>query len=378
MKIAINTTPLLSTLTGVGNYTYQTARALARLAPENEYSYYYGYFSKKLFAAENRGAFYEIKELVKRAPVIKKFARALKDNICPLTLKPFDLYFEPNFIPLRVRAKRTVVSVMDFSFEVYPQWHPRERIEYFRKKFWKNIGRADRIIAISDFVRDEAVNKFGLPAEKVRVVRLGFNKEVFRRMAAEELAPVKAKYSLPDRFMLCVGSMEPRKNLLSLLKAYISLPPAARGGFKLVFAGFKGWENREIMDLLEKVKDDAVYLGYITDAELGALYNLASFFVYPSFYEGFGLPPLEAMACGCPVVVSRAASLPEVCGDAAVYVDPFDIDSIAAGIARVAGDEPLRKALRVAGLKRSEEFSWEKTAVQHLEIFKEAVNIPAP
>jgi len=373
MKVAINTTPLLSTLTGVGNYTYQTAKAIARLAPENEYSYYYGYYSKKLFASENKGAFYEVKELVKQVPAIKKFARFIKDNVCPLTLKPFDLYFEPNFIPLRVRAKRTVVSVMDFSFEDYPQWHPQERMEYFRKKFWKNIGRADRIIAISEFVRDEAVNKFGLPAEKVRVVRLGFNKDVFRLMAPDELAPVKAKFSLPDTFMLCVGSMEPRKNLLNLLKAYLSLPAAVRKGFKLVFVGFKGWENREIMDLIEKVKEDAVYLGYIADAELGALYNLASFFVYPSFYEGFGLPPLEAMACGCPVVVSRAASLPEVCGEAAVYVDPFDIDSIAAGIARVAGDEALRAGLRAAGLKRSKEFSWEQSAAQHLKIFDEAM-----
>jgi len=373
MKIAINTTPLLSTLTGVGNYTYQTAKALARLAPENDYSYYYGYFSKKLFASENKGAFYEIKELVKQVPAMKKFARGIKDNICPLTLKPFDLYFEPNFIPLRVRARRTVVSVMDFSFEVYPQWHPQERIEYFRKKFWKNIGRADRIIAISNFVRDEAVNKFNLPAEKVRVVRLGFNKDVFRLMAPGELAPVKAKYGLPDTFMLCVGSMEPRKNLLNLLKAYLSLTAAVRKEFKLVFVGFKGWENREIMDLIEKVKDDAVYLGYITDAELGALYNLASFFVYPSFYEGFGLPPLEAMACGCPVVVSHAASLPEVCGDAAIYVNPLDPESIAGGIQKAATDELLRKALRSAGLKRSEEFSWEKTAVQHLEIFDEVM-----
>ncbi|MFA6433289.1 MAG: glycosyltransferase family 1 protein [Elusimicrobiales bacterium] len=373
MKIAINTTPLLSTLTGVGNYTYQTARAMALLAPENDYSYYYGYFSKKLFASENRGAFYEIKELVKQVPAMKKFARSIKDNICPLTLKPFDLYFEPNFIPLRVRARRTVVSIMDFSFEDYPQWHPRERIDYFRKKFWKNIGRADGIIAISDFVRDEAVNKFGLPAEKLRVVRLGFNKEVFRLMSAEELAPVKAKYSLPDRFILCVGSMEPRKNLISLLKAYSSLDRSARAGFKLVFVGFKGWENKEIMELLAKVKDEAVYLGYITDAELGALYNLASFFLYPSFYEGFGLPPLEAMACGCPVVVSKAASLPEVCGGAAVYIDPHDIDGIAQGIKKVAGDDSLRKTLSSAGLERAKLFSWEKTAQEHLEIFKAIV-----
>ena len=372
MRIAINATPLLSTLTGVGNYIFQTSKALARVAPEHEYSYYYGYYTKKLFAAEGKGLFYEIKEIVKQVPATKKFARAIKDNISPLTLKPFDLYFEPNFIPLKIRARRTVVSVMDFSFELYPQWHPSERMEYFRKKFWKNIGRADRIIAISDFVRDEAVNKFGLPAEKVRTVRLGFNREVFRPMSREELAPVRAKFSLPEKFILCVGSMEPRKNLINLLRAYVSLPKEIRSAYKVVFAGFKGWENKEIMSLLAELKRDAVYLGYITDFELGALYNMATLFAYPSFYEGFGLPPLEAMACGCPVVVSRAASLPEVCGSAAVYVEPFDPSSIARGIERLAGDPVLRASLREAGLARAAQFSWESSAAEHLKIFEEA------
>ena len=374
MRIAVNAIPLLSPLTGVGNYTSHTIKHLLRLAPENECSYYYGYFfSKRLFLNEQvRGNITRAREIVKNIPGLWDIAKEAQRQAAALTLKPFDIYFEPNFIPLKVRAKHTIVSVMDFSFEKYPEWHPRERIKYFNRRFWKDIKRADRIIAISEFVRDEAVNKFNLPADKVRVVRLGVNKDVFRLMAPAELVPARVKFSLPDRFMLCVGSMEPRKNLLNLLKAYLSLPASVRKEFKLVFVGFKGWENREIMDLIEKVKENVVYLGYITAAELGALYNLASFFVYPSFYEGFGLPPLEAMACGCPVVVSRAASLPEVCGDAAVYIDPFDTDSIAAGITKAAGDETLRAGLRSAGLKRAGQFSWEQTAAEHLKIFEEA------
>lgn len=375
MRIAVNAIPLLSPLTGVGVYTYQTLKNILRLAPDNEYRYYYGYFfTRNIFADDQtRGKIYKAKETVKHVPGLWEVAKEVQCHAAALTLKSFDLYFEPNFIPLNVRAKKTVVSIMDFSFEKYPEWHPKERIKYFTRKFRKNIGRADRIIAISDFVRDEAVNEFGLPAEKVNVVRLGFNQEVFRPLPKEALAPVGRKYALPEKFILCVGSMEPRKNLLNLLKAYTSLPKSMRNEFKLVFAGFKGWENREIMDLISKVKEDVVYLGYVTDAELGAIYNLASLFVYPSFYEGFGLPPLEAMACGCPVVVSRVASLPEVCGEAAVYVEPAEVDSIAAGMRKALEGEELRKELRAAGLARSGLFSWEKTAAEHLRIFGEVV-----
>ncbi|MCX5793005.1 MAG: glycosyltransferase family 1 protein [Elusimicrobia bacterium] len=289
-------------------------------------------------------------------------------------LRSFELYFEPNFIPLEIRAKRRVVTVHDFSFELHPQWHPKERVEHFAGNFWKNIGRADRIIVPSDFIRDEAVNRFGLPAEKVRRIHNGFSREQFHPCAPAETAAVRQKYSLPENFILFVGSMEPRKNILNLLKAYAGLGAALRKDLKLVLAGFKGWENREIMDLIGKVKEDVLYLGYLQDAELGALYNLAVLFAYPSRYEGFGLPPLEAMACGCPVVVSRAASLPEVCGGAAVYVDPLDTESIAEGLRKVAQDEPLRKTMRAAGLERARLFSWESSAREHLKLFKEVCN----
>ena len=374
MKIAINAAPLLLPLTGVGNYTYHIAKELARLAPENDYSYYYGYFSKSLYTGRYKGVLNGVKEFVKKIPFGGEIARRLKHSLPSLNPESFDLYFEPNFIPLKIRARRIVVTVMDFSFKLYPQWHPKERADYFEKHFWENIGRADKIIVASEFIKEEAINKFGLPADKIKTIPLGFSKAAFRPYAPGEAAAVRKKYSLPENFILFVGSLEPRKNLLSLLKAYISLDEALRGEFKLVLAGFKGWENGEIMELLAKVKKDVVYLGYLPDAELGALYNLASLFAYPSYYEGFGLPPLEAMACGCPVVVSRAASLPEVCGDAAYYVDPLDIESIAQGILTVARDEALRKSMKAAGLERAKRFSWESSALEHLKIFKEAVD----
>jgi glycosyltransferase involved in cell wall biosynthesis len=136
------------------------------------------------------------------------------------------------------------------------------------------------------------------------------------------LETVKAQYRLPENFILFVGSIEPRKNLKRLLQAYTDMDDKIRKEFKLVLIGFKGWENEEIMRLIHKLKSDIFYLGYLPEEELGKLYNLARLSIYPSLYEGFGLPPLEAMACGCPIIVSHTASLPEVCGDAAFYADP--------------------------------------------------------
>jgi glycosyltransferase involved in cell wall biosynthesis len=151
----------------------------------------------------------------------------------------------------------------------------------------------------------------------------------------------------------------------------LDLEGPIRKEFKIVLVGFKGWENEEIVSLIQKLKSDVLYLGYVPDNELGKFYNLASLFVYPSFYEGFGLPPLEAMACGCPVIVSNVASLPEVCGEAVFYVDPNDIGCITQGMNRVLNDETLRKSLIMKGLERSKLFSWEKSAKEHLKVFEE-------
>jgi glycosyltransferase involved in cell wall biosynthesis len=138
--------------------------------------------------------------------------------------------------------------------------------------------------------------------------------------------------------------------------------------------GFEGWNNPEVMELLNKIGDDAKYMGYIQTKNLAYIYNLANLFIFPSLYEGFGLPPLEAMASGCPVVVSNVASLPEVCGDAAYYVNPYDVESIADGIYKVVNDKELRENLVQKGLERAKLFSWEKSAREHLKVFEEVLN----
>jgi glycosyltransferase involved in cell wall biosynthesis len=375
MKIAIDAILLLSPLTGVGNYAYQIAKALQSIDPVNEYTYFYGFYSSNLISPEERpDNFSRLKETVRKIPFLGTLAKNLRDVANYFSSRTFDLYFEPHFIPLRIPAKHTVVTVPDFSFSRFPEWHSQDKVRYFQKHFWKKIDQAERIILISDFIREEASQLFRFPADRLTTIHLGFDPDIFRVYPPQDLLPVRRKYHLPENFMLFVGSIEPRKNLRSLLRAYMELEEPVRKEFKIVLVGFEGWKNEEIMSLLGKLEPDVLYLGYVPDNELGKFYNLASLFVYPSFYEGFCLPPLEAMACGCPVIVSNAASLPEVCGEAAFYVDPNDIGSIARGMDRVLKDETLRKSMIAKGLERSRLFSWEKSAREHLKVFEEVMN----
>jgi len=369
MKIVINTIPLLSPLAGVGHYIYNLLIEFQRLRPDIQYTFYYGYFGKKLkvYGEGEAAGFYRLKEWVKKSPVVSPYARKLKDTLAQINLKKYDLYFEPNFIPLGIKSKKIVTTVHDFSFHLHPEWHPRERTEYFSRNFFKRIEKADLIITGSRYIEREAFDLFIGKDLRIVTIYYGYNDALFHpnKKAGEEKASPSGNY------ILFVGSVEPRKNLLGLLKAYLLLPEYMKKDFQLLLTGSKGGGNQEIVERMEQLKGRVHYLGYLNNEELAALYRGASCLVFPSFYEGFGLPPLEAMACGCPVIVSNVASLPEVCGDAAYYVNPYDVESIAEGMYKVLTDEDLRRSLIEKGLERAKLFSWEKCAKEHLEAFEE-------
>jgi glycosyltransferase involved in cell wall biosynthesis len=223
-------------------------------------------------------------------------------------------------------------------------------------------------------VKEEAKQFLEIDENRIKVIFMGYDKIIFKQNHKEEIISFRKFKKLPEHFILFVGSIEPRKNLISLLKAYLLLPEYIKRDFKLLLVGLKGWKNVEILELLNKLKGNAEYLGFVDNEELAGLYRKASCFVYPSLYEGFGLPPLEAMACGCPVVTSDVASLPEVCGDAAYYINPYNVESIAEGIHKVLTDRNLRQNLIERGLERSKLFSWEKSAREHIKVFEEVSN----
>lgn len=389
MKIVVNTNSLLTPLTGIGQYTYQICKALRELNPEDRYTYYYGFFSPELFRSDGAQSdaspeqkkinFYkQMKQWVKKIPVVGKFGRDLRTSVNFgkqwLTGERHDLYFEPNFIPLReIFARRTVTMVFDLSVPLHPEWHPEERVKIFKRQFFKGLKKTDRVLTATQFIKGQIQEHLNVPENRISVTPISCNKEIFRPRAAEETREAALRLKLPKNYIAFVGSVEPRKNILGLLKAYAALKPALRNEVGIVFCGPEGWKNEAVFNFIRDkgLMDRITRLHYISDEDLSVVYQNAMALVYPSFYEGFGLPPLEALSSGCPVIVSDIPPHREVCGDAALYADPNDPEAIADAIRRVAEDSALRTRLKDSGLLQARKFSWESAARQTMDAFKD-------
>jgi glycosyltransferase involved in cell wall biosynthesis len=370
-RIAIDVIPLLGRLTGVGHYIHELVLQFSKLPPAYEYVYYYGYFSKRILKGSKR--IHRFKDFLSKMPFLRTSLRGFRGTVAKYHRAEFDLYFEPNYIPLDIRAKSIVTTVHDFSFQLFPEAHPKDRVRYFAKNFLGNVRRSTKIITDSGYTKTEAMDFLRIPAEMITPVHLGVDHDAFKNYPRDVLESCKREFRLPERFILFVGTREPRKNLDRLVHAYAELPDRIRRDFSLVLVGPRGWGKGD-PSVRQKQDNRVMVLDYVETHKLAQIYNLATAFVYPSLYEGFGLPPLEAMACGCPVIVSRAACLPEVCADAACYVDPTDVQSIAEGIDKVLADEELRRSLIKTGRERAKLFTWENTARKTLEVFDEVLS----
>ena len=360
---------LLFPLTGIGRYTYEVAKILQK-KEEFELNYFYGYYSKKLLKQTTQSNPKSLKSIIIKIPLLKKVARAILTLSSRLFSPKYNLYWQPNFIPNEgIKAKKIVTSVHDFSFILYRDFHPKERIEHIEKYFFKNVAKSDMIITGSHFTKEEIVKYLNFSEDKIEVIHHGIDHNLFKVYQEP-----KVDFELPKKYILSVGSIEPRKNLLGLLKAYALLDEKLKSEYQLVLVGFKGWENIEIMELIKQNEKSIHYLGFITDEELAQVYNLTSLFVFPSFYEGFGLPPLEAMACGSPVVCSDSSSLPEVGGDAVVYCNPQDTNDIKEKIEIVLNNTTLQNEMIDKGLQQAKKFSWEKSSKEHMRVFEELMS----
>jgi glycosyltransferase involved in cell wall biosynthesis len=375
-KILIDGLMLLSPFTGIAKYTYENSKRMQ--LDNSDIYYYYGYFSSKLIEPTSSNTqkipfIKKLKAMIVKNELIKKFVRTIiLKYLTHFYKKEFDIFWEPNHLSnAKIKAKYRVTTVHDLSFHLHPDWHPKERVEYFEKYFWDEIVKSDRIITGSHYSKQELLEYIDFDADKVDVIYHGVDLNNFKSYSKEILQNSKKQFCLPEKFILSVGSIEPRKNLLSLLSAYKNLSKKQKEEYKLVLVGFKGWRNDDVMTILNEEENNIIYLGYLSDLELAYVYNLASLFCYPSFYEGFGLPPLEAMACGTPVITSNITSIPEVCEDAAIYVDPYSVQDIKEKMALLLQDTALQKKMIEKGLQRVKQFTWDKSAHRHLEVFNE-------
>ena len=264
-----------------------------------------------------------------------------------------------------------VMTVHDLCPFIKPELFPSHILRRLTLFLKKGIEKALHIITVSEATKRDIINCFGVDENKITVAHLGVNRQYKPVNDKEAIDHVIGKYGISRPYILYVGKIQARKNVIRLLQAFKYLKEKIRIEHKLVMVGKHMWESSNLADELDGKQDDIIMTGHADVADLPFLYNGADCFVYPSLFEGFGIPPLESMACGVPTVISNTTSLPEVAGDSSIYVDPLDITSISGGIERVLSSSELQQELRQKGLIRAAEFTWDKTAQKTLEVYRQ-------
>ncbi len=371
MRIAIDAHSVGAKLAGNESYATNLIEALAQVDSVNEYTLY-------VTTAEARARFsqpspnFRVQTTFPHTPLIR----------IPVTLaaelrkRPVDVlhvqFTAPPFSPCPV-----VVSVHDLSFEHLPQTFNRRSRTQLRLTVRHSVKKAARILTLSEHTRRDMIETYGTSPERITAIPLAAPSYFGRVREERELQRVRHIYGIEGDYILCVSSIQPRKNLSRLVRAYESLRNKRGPGKlpKLVLVGKCAWLYDETLRSIEegRMKDSIILTGYVPQSDLPALYSGSICFVYPSYFEGFGLPPLEAMKCGTPVIAGNRTSLPEVVGDAGILVDPFDVNAIAAAIERLVDDPDLRQQLSVKGVARSRLFDWNETARRTLNIYEQVV-----
>jgi alpha-1,3-rhamnosyl/mannosyltransferase len=293
------------------------------------------------------------------------------DSVCKQS--PYDVYHEPNFVPLQSDLP-TVATVHDLSVLLHPQWHPADRVAHFERRFRRGLQRCRHFLAISEFGRREIINALGLSPQRVTRTFMGIRPGL-GPMASAEVQETLKRLGLPSQYLLYLGTIEPRKNLLTLLKAYCDLPVEVRERFPLLLVGGWGWNAGDVADYLhgEARHRGVRHLGYVPEGCLPALYNGARALAFPSFYEGFGLPPLEMMACGGAVLASTAGALVETVGSKAHLIDPLDLEGWRDALLQVMTDDDWWRDLRRGTAAVARPFTWERCAADTLAVYRSLV-----
>ena len=373
--------------TGVGTYTWHLIRRLPSVAPDTTFVAWYLDVKAALGIERRPRLFADVRapNLVdRRMPLPSRwFDRvALRLDVPKLEwMVRFDVLLAPNFVPPPTRSRRVVMTVHDLAFARFPETAPLATRRWLAR-LETSLLRASQVIVVSEQTRRDLLESFPSAAarlgERLTVVPLGVDTGFFRPATADAVDTVRRRYAVDGPYLLSLGGIEPRKNLPALIRAFASLPEDVRP--TLVIAGPVAPWNPEGWDLVRPslealppgVRDRVVLTGYVSEEEKVALLGGAEALVYPSLYEGFGLPVIEAMACGTPVLTSNVSALPDTAGEAALLVDPGSPEDIAAGIERLLTDAALGERLRAAGSARAAGFSWDETARLTADVLRRA------
>jgi len=378
MKILIEGTALMSDKpSGVGQYTKRLLEAMTKLAPKNEYSVFgFHFFTKKALPREwvkHPSLKYRYVRWLPGRGYNQLFKKGIRIPINLLLRQKPDITFFPNFVrwPLTGKGK-SVIVIHDIAFEYFPQYIGAKNLIYLKKQVPRSLREADHIVAVSEYTKQDIMKHYGVSPAKISVVHPAIDHSDYYPRDHKTVAAARTTYKLPEQYILFVSTLEPRKNIIGLLDAYALLPQKLQQDFPLIFVGGKGWADTDLLARFEKYKNLPIRrLGYVPDEDMAAVYSGASLFVYPSFYEGFGMPVVEAMACGVPVITSNVSSLPEVVGDGAKLVDPKSTPSITKAMIEILENKTLQADLRAKGLAEAKKFTWETSAKNLLRVFSE-------
>lgn len=390
MKIIFNARSLLPPRTGVGLYTQNLIEALLETRGADDFTGFLGGnllrdgSLRNFIQGSPSSATGSLVARRRRLAVPRRLARSLPGayearhhlsswfagrKLAPLA-RGGAIYHEPNYIPVDYSGP-LVITVHDLSHIRFPHFHPPERVAFLNKHLAMSLHRADRVVTVSNFVANELKEIYSVPEQKLFVTPLGVSAD-YRPRLAEEVNPLLSELNLRYRgFVLSVATIEPRKNVERLVEAYISLPLDIRKSFPLVLVGAKGWKYSAFLSRLQKkpAGGEIIHTGYIPHSQLVQLYSAAAVFAYPSLYEGFGLPVLEAFASGTPTLTSNVTSLPELSNGAAVEVDPNALDAIADGLYRLISDSSLARQHATLGQERARTFSWRLCAQLTFDVY---------
>ena len=388
MKIILATDPIFWPLTGIGRYTFELATRFSsepRLADIRFFNLGRWQDATEFERAENgdtgeaansgflKKSFGLLRKSLSNNQTAVKIYSRITPFIYQRRLKPFSaeyIFHSPNFMLPRFDGKK-VATFHDLSVLKYPEFHPDSRVSLLQPEVIKAANEADHIIAVSEAVRQEIIEYFSMPTGRVTAIpQASFIGDCTPDPELLE-GFLRGLDLVKGQFLLFVSSIEPRKNISRILDAYESLSPSFKRQNPLVFTGSSGWKSEVVLERIKRLGDSGLvrYLGYTSDADLKFLYASAGALVFPSIYEGFGLPIIEAQAMGVPVVTSNLSCMPEVAGDAALLVDPYNVDDISGALEQVMLDEGLRQKLKASGLNNARQYSWGKTAARTLDVY---------
>ena len=347
---------------GISTYVRQLVNALAEIDKDNQYQLFHLHKADETLSSQ-----FQRQNLWTPAHHrIERYALSVE-----LLRHGLDVFHSPDFIPPIRGAKRHIITVHDLTFLHYPQYLTADSRRYYNDQIDWAVGHADHILAVSQSAKDDLMTMLNVPESKITVQLNGVDKR-FHPLDTESLKSIKQKLNLADKFILMVGTLEPRKNILGLLRAYQALLTSLPDAPPIVLVGRKGWLFDETQAEIEQMNlsERILWRENVTDEQLPAVYNLATVLVLPSFYEGFGLPALEAMACGTVPIVSNRSSLPEIVGDVGLQINPDDPATITYALEKALLDKEWRAEIGQRGIERAKQFTWERSAKIALEVYQ--------